>query len=133
MIDKPNDEFILIPKDDSQEIERTKEPIDENNSVFNPISTDNNGSDGSADHSRHLRRLTLIDGVAILVGIIIGSGVFSSPGLALERFGSPGEVFVYTNIINNYWQNDVIEGFDRLECFWSISHIRLLNSDTFTY
>lgn len=40
------------------------------------------------------RKLSLIDGVAIVVGIVIGSGIFSSPGLALERSGSPGLVLV---------------------------------------
>lgn len=36
------------------------------------------------------RSLTFLDGFAIIVGIIIGSGIFSSPGVALERSGSPG-------------------------------------------
>ena len=35
------------------------------------------------------RRLSFFDGLGIIVGIIIGSGIFSSPGLALERSGSP--------------------------------------------
>lgn len=37
-----------------------------------------------------VRRLNATDGFSILVGIIIGSGIFSSPGLALDRSGSPG-------------------------------------------
>lgn len=36
------------------------------------------------------RKLSSYDGVGIIVGIIIGSGIFSSPGLALKRAGSPG-------------------------------------------
>ncbi|KAJ1399602.1 amino acid/polyamine transporter I [Ochromonadaceae sp. CCMP2298] len=40
------------------------------------------------------RKLTAVDGVAIVVGIIIGSGIFSSPGLALERCGSSGVVLI---------------------------------------
>lgn len=36
------------------------------------------------------RSLNFFDGLGIIVGIIIGSGIFSSPGLALERSGSPG-------------------------------------------
>jgi hypothetical protein len=36
------------------------------------------------------RSLSFFDGLGIIVGIIIGSGIFSSPGLALERSGSPG-------------------------------------------
>lgn len=36
------------------------------------------------------RSLSFFDGLGIIVGIIIGSGIFSSPGLALQRSGSPG-------------------------------------------
>jgi L-type amino acid transporter 9 len=36
-----------------------------------------------------MRKLNVVDGIAIIVGIIIGSGIFSSPGLALQRAGSP--------------------------------------------
>ena len=43
------------------------------------------------DSSSHLQRsLSFFDGLGIIVGIIIGSGIFSSPGLALQRSGSPG-------------------------------------------
>jgi amino acid transporter len=40
-------------------------------------------------HGLH-RRLGFLDGVCVLVSIIIGSGIFASPGVALERSGSPG-------------------------------------------
>jgi amino acid permease len=43
----------------------------------------------SNTHVLH-RSLSFFDGLGIIVGIIIGSGIFSSPGLALERSGSPG-------------------------------------------
>lgn len=36
------------------------------------------------------RRLGFVDGICVLVSIIIGSGIFASPGVALERAGSPG-------------------------------------------
>lgn len=43
------------------------------------------------------RQLTFFDGVCIIVGIIIGSGIFSSPGLALQRAGSPSAtLFAWT-------------------------------------
>ena len=43
------------------------------------------------------RQLTFFDGVCIIVGIIIGSGIFSSPGLALQRAGSPSTtLFAWT-------------------------------------
>jgi solute carrier family 7 (L-type amino acid transporter), member 9/15 len=48
----------------------------------------------SIQSKKHERKLTAVDGVAIVVGIIIGSGIFSSPGLALERAGSPGAVLI---------------------------------------
>jgi hypothetical protein len=34
------------------------------------------------------RSLTFFDGFGVVVGIMIGSGIFASPGLALERAGS---------------------------------------------
>ena len=88
-------EFKLIPSNITKEDDYVANPVDEQG--FTPLFNDNggsDGSDGSNDNNRHLRRLTLVDGVAILVGIIIGSGIFSSPGLALERCGSPGEVLI---------------------------------------
>ena len=38
------------------------------------------------------RSLTFYDGFGCVVGIMIGSGIFSSPGLAMERAGSSGLV-----------------------------------------
>jgi len=47
--------------------------------------------DTSPNGTNSLKRsLTFIDSYAIIVGIIIGSGIFSSPGVALYRSGSPG-------------------------------------------
>ncbi len=37
-----------------------------------------------------MRTLTVFDGVAVVVGIIVGSGIFSKPGKALAALGSPG-------------------------------------------
>lgn len=56
-------------------------------------------SDAESDENRDSRakperRLTALDGIMIVVGIIIGSGIFSSPGLALERCGSSGAVLI---------------------------------------
>jgi len=36
------------------------------------------------------RQLGFLDGVCVIVSIMIGSGIFASPGVALERSGSPG-------------------------------------------
>ena len=40
------------------------------------------------------RSLTFYDGCGIVIGIMIGSGIFSSPGLAMERAGSAGLVLL---------------------------------------
>lgn len=40
------------------------------------------------------RTLTFTDGFAVVVGIMIGSGIFASPGLALQRAGSAGLVLI---------------------------------------
>ena len=51
------------------------------------------GSRASTEHGLH-RRLGFVDGVCVLVSIIIGSGIFASPGVALDRSGSPGAALV---------------------------------------
>ena len=37
------------------------------------------------------RELTFVDGICFIISIMIGSGIFASPGVTLERAGSPGE------------------------------------------
>jgi amino acid permease len=49
------------------------------------------GNPAPSNNNSMVRALSFVDGLAVLVGIIIGSGVFSSPGLALDRSGSPGQ------------------------------------------
>jgi amino acid permease len=36
------------------------------------------------------RHLTLLDGISVLLGIILGSGIFASPGVVLQHTGSVG-------------------------------------------
>lgn len=53
------------------------------------------GNEGNQTTQRTLTRsLGFIDGVCILITIIIGSGIFSSPGETLKRSGSPGAALV---------------------------------------
>jgi amino acid transporter len=72
----------------------------EQRGVHSLISNNDFTSEADTDESRdsHFsrpeRKLTATDGIAIVVGIIIGSGIFSSPGLALERCGSTGAVLI---------------------------------------
>jgi L-type amino acid transporter 9 len=40
------------------------------------------------------RTLTYVDGAALIVGIVIGSGIFASPGRVLEQVGSVGMALV---------------------------------------
>ena len=44
----------------------------------------------NTEHSLHSGRFGFYDGLGIVIGIIIGSGIFSSPGVALKRAGSAG-------------------------------------------
>lgn len=62
------------------------------NSDIDYSDTDSEETRGSK--AKPERKLTAVDGIAIVVGIIIGSGIFSSPGLALERCGSSGAVLI---------------------------------------
>ncbi|GAQ88345.1 amino acid transporter [Klebsormidium nitens] len=46
---------------------------------------------GAEDESGGLhRRLTFVDGISVVVGIIVGSGIFASPGVVLQSTGSVG-------------------------------------------
>ncbi len=49
---------------------------------------------GSSSSVELKRTLTFTDGFAVVVGIMIGSGIFASPGLALQRAGSAGLVLI---------------------------------------
>jgi amino acid permease len=70
---------------------------DEISSLSSSISTTDyvGGTHASPERSKLKRNtLTVKDGWAIIVGIIIGSGIFSSPGVALARSGSLGAMFL---------------------------------------
>jgi hypothetical protein len=36
------------------------------------------------------RELGFVDGICFIISIMIGSGIFASPGVTLDRAGSPG-------------------------------------------
>lgn len=55
-------------------------------------SLSNNSSNG--DGVKMKKELALIDGVAIIVGIIIGAGIFVSPKGVLRSSGSVGEAII---------------------------------------
>ena len=40
------------------------------------------------------KSLRLVDGLAMVVGITVGSGIFRTPGLVAARLGRPGLTFV---------------------------------------
>lgn len=60
------------------------------NSVNSLSNRDNNSGDGV----KMKKELALIDGVAIIVGIIIGAGIFVSPKGVLRSSGSVGEAII---------------------------------------
>ena len=47
-------------------------------------------SDGEAEKTKLRRELTLVDGASIIIGIIVGSGIFVSPKGVLQYSGSVG-------------------------------------------
>ena len=57
-------------------------------------------STGKSGHKLK-RTLGFWDGVSILIIIIIGSGIFSSPGETLERSGSPGGALLAWSLSGN--------------------------------
>lgn len=58
--------------------------------------TDGNiqGNDGSSSGEGLVRALTMKDGIGVTVGVIIGSGIFASPGQVLGNVGSTGLALV---------------------------------------
>jgi len=85
--------FESVPSSSSHGLKSNAEG-GEDQQVFPPSGAaelDGGSPADDAAETRQLRRsLTPVHGVAIIVGIIIGSGIFSSVGLTLERSGSVG-------------------------------------------
>lgn len=53
-----------------------------------------NDEKGSSERVRLKKELSLLNGVAIIVGVIVGSGIFVSPSLALKNAGSKGMALI---------------------------------------
>lgn len=55
------------------------------------------GTDGDKESSQGVRlkkELSLLNGVAIIVGVIVGSGIFVSPSIAIKYAGSKGMALI---------------------------------------
>ena len=57
-------------------------------SAIAPSHSDSTGL-GSGSLEKH-KTLTYLNGLSLIIGLIIGSGIFSSPGQVIARAGSPG-------------------------------------------
>lgn len=57
-------------------------------------SESNEGDEQSGEGLRMKKELGLMNGVAIIVGVIVGSGIFVSPSLALKYAGSKGMALI---------------------------------------
>lgn len=47
-------------------------------------------SSTSIPHDHLKKSLSPFDGICVILSIMIGSGIFASPGIVLQRAGSPG-------------------------------------------
>lgn len=76
--------------------------------VLRPVSIGSRNDDGDDDNSsdqgvKLKKELGLLDGVAIIVGIIVGAGIFVSPKGVLENSGSVGQaliIWVFSGILS---------------------------------
>lgn len=59
------------------------------------IGAEGGSNDGESSEGVRLKKeLGLMNGVAIIVGVIVGSGIFVSPSLALQYSGSKGMALI---------------------------------------
>nr|CAH0108377.1 unnamed protein product [Daphnia galeata] len=103
-----NSEDNSIPKRSSQEnaddINRRSSavPIEDGHSSTNNVKRHSNDQSSDKDEMRMKRQVGLFSGVALIVGTMIGSGIFVSAGSLLANAGSPGLCLVLWGVCGVY-------------------------------